>query len=95
MFPQTNAPLPSLPMAWGILETRSRRHVPGTVLLNESGEDEARVSSVLKTTKHRGKTIILVPQPSNDRNDPLNWPLWVRDLISLLYGYCTLLVVGG
>lgn len=25
--------------------------------------------------------IILVPQPSDDPNDPLNWPLWKRDLI--------------
>ncbi|KAL9024865.1 MAG: hypothetical protein Q9196_006204 [Gyalolechia fulgens] len=25
--------------------------------------------------------IILVPQPSDDPNDPLNWPLWKRDVI--------------
>jgi MFS family permease len=25
--------------------------------------------------------ILLVPQPSDDPNDPLNWPLWKRDLI--------------
>lgn len=24
--------------------------------------------------------IILVPQPSDDPNDPLNWPLWKRDM---------------
>lgn len=81
-------------MAWGILEPRSRRHVPGTVLLNESSEDEAQLAG-LKSVKYRGETIILVPQPSDDPNDPLNWPLWVRDLISLVYGYCALLVVGG
>jgi len=28
--------------------------------------------------------IILVPQPSDDPNDPLNWPLWRRDLITLI-----------
>lgn len=28
--------------------------------------------------------IILVPQPSDDPNDPLNWPLWKRDLILLI-----------
>lgn len=81
-------------MAWGILEPRSRRHVPGTVLLNESNEDLAQHAG-LKSVRRGGETIILVPQPSNDPNDPLNWPLWVRDLLSLLYGYCTLLVVGG
>lgn len=28
--------------------------------------------------------IILVPQPSDDPNDPLNWPLWRRDLIAFI-----------
>lgn len=28
--------------------------------------------------------IILVPQPSDDPNDPLNWPLWKRDLITFI-----------
>ncbi|KAM0287688.1 hypothetical protein ACHAQH_000218 [Verticillium albo-atrum] len=28
--------------------------------------------------------IILIPQPSDDPNDPLNWPLWKRDLITFV-----------
>jgi hypothetical protein len=28
--------------------------------------------------------ILLVPQPSDDPNDPLNWPLWRRDLITCI-----------
>lgn len=28
--------------------------------------------------------IVLVPQPTDDPNDPLNWPLWRRDLITLV-----------
>ena len=28
--------------------------------------------------------IILVPQPSDDPNDPLNWPLWKRDMILVI-----------
>jgi MFS family permease len=28
--------------------------------------------------------IVLVPQPSDDPNDPLNWPLWKRDLITFI-----------
>jgi hypothetical protein len=28
----------------------------------------------------RGTDIVLVPQPSNDINDPLNWPSWKRGL---------------
>lgn len=28
--------------------------------------------------------IILIPQPSDDPDDPLNWPLWRRDLITFI-----------
>lgn len=28
--------------------------------------------------------IVLVPQPTDDPNDPLNWPLWRRDLITFV-----------
>ncbi|KAI4135247.1 MAG: hypothetical protein L6R39_007851, partial [Caloplaca ligustica] len=35
----------------------------------------------LHLKKDRTGTIILVPQPSDDPNDPLNWPLWKRDMI--------------
>lgn len=28
--------------------------------------------------------ILLVPQPSDDPNDPLNWPLWQRDIILII-----------
>lgn len=44
-------------------------------------------SSILKSSlvtarhKHkRGTDIVLVPQPSDDLNDPLNWPAWKRGL---------------
>ncbi|KAK6376596.1 uncharacterized protein PV06_05868 [Exophiala oligosperma] len=68
-------------MALGILEP-GVEHVPGTVYVYES---EQRHADLLETARHlkRDKTgrIILVPQPSNDPNDPLNWPLWQRDCI--------------
>jgi MFS family permease len=39
----------------------------------------------LKVQKTRsGESIILIPQPSDDPNDPLNWPLWRRDLICFI-----------
>jgi len=31
---------------------------------------------ILKRGTGRYKDIILVPQPSDSPNDPLNWPLW-------------------
>lgn len=46
--------------------------------------------SHLKTDKP-GK-IILVPQPSDDANDPLNWPLWKRD--SILAILCLVSVIS-
>jgi hypothetical protein len=36
---------------------------------------------VVSRHKHkRGTDIVLVPQPSDDINDPLNWPAWKRAL---------------
>ncbi|KAL8878277.1 MAG: hypothetical protein Q9198_003872 [Flavoplaca austrocitrina] len=32
----------------------------------------------------KSNAIILVPQPTDDPNDPLNWPLWKRDVILLI-----------
>ncbi|KAK3312729.1 major facilitator superfamily domain-containing protein [Apodospora peruviana] len=89
-------------MAWGILEDTSSGlgHVPGTALLEEdfTGEEGSAAHHShehLKKTVVRGETIILVPQPSDDANDPLGWPLWTRDLLFLLYAYCGLLCIGG
>ncbi|OCK73837.1 MFS transporter-like protein [Lepidopterella palustris CBS 459.81] len=72
-------------MGLGILNDTKLLHVPGTATVLD---DEARLQE--ENTVHdpnlkydfTGK-IILVPQPSNDPNDPLNWPLWRRDLILL------------
>jgi hypothetical protein len=58
-------------MALGILETQVE-HVPGTVYVYASDQ---RRAELLENAQHlkRDKTgrIILVPQPSNDPNDPL------------------------
>jgi MFS family permease len=62
-------------------------HVPGTVLLN----DEAAHTEVAAGLKHgtgRNAHIVLAPQPSEDPNDPLNWPQWRKEFSAmvLLYG---------
>ncbi|KAK7903649.1 hypothetical protein LTR67_001669 [Exophiala xenobiotica] len=68
-------------MALGILEPRVE-HVPGTVYVYESEQRHAELLEVARHLKRdRTGRMILVPQPSNDPNDPLNWPLWQRDLI--------------
>lgn len=57
--------------------------VTGTfAMLRESGENQTLEN--VKTTK---KGIILNPQPSEFRRDPLNWPLWKRDAALLVVGW--------
>ncbi|KAB5580385.1 major facilitator superfamily domain-containing protein [Coniochaeta sp. 2T2.1] len=83
-------------MPWGILEDKSGLgHVPGTALLEELNDPGFQHHEHLKKTVHNGQVIILVPQPSDDPNDPLNWPLWSRDLLLAFYSYCCLICIGG
>lgn len=83
-------------MPFGILNTRdSVEHVQGTSLLRVDSLEEAEAASGLERGTGKHATTILIPQPSRDPNDPLRWPLWQRDLIFLLYLYCTILCAGG
>ncbi|EON66743.1 hypothetical protein W97_05989 [Coniosporium apollinis CBS 100218] len=72
-------------MGLGVLEDRKLDHVPGTatVLDDEARQREENVvvDPNLKYDRSGPHPIILVPQPSDDPNDPLNWPLWKRDVI--------------
>jgi hypothetical protein len=81
-------------MVWGILGTDRLEHVPGTAVLEEV-DNATNISTVLKRGKGRHEHTVLVPQPSNDGNDPLHWPIWQRDLLLCLFLYCALLCVGG
>lgn len=40
----------------------------------------------LKHGTGRFSHVLLVPQPSDSPNDPLNWPLWKKDLILFIVG---------
>ena len=40
----------------------------------------------LKHGTGRFSHVLLVPQPSDSPNDPLNWPTWKKDLILFLVG---------
>ncbi|KAH6972741.1 major facilitator superfamily domain-containing protein [Ilyonectria sp. MPI-CAGE-AT-0026] len=79
-------------MAFGVFETSGNEFVPGTSRLEE---DATSRSTQLKKAGGNDSDTVLVPQPSNNPNDPLNWPLWQRDLILLLLCYCTNICVGG
>lgn len=78
----------------GVLEPSNHlEHVPGTALLEETTNDHQ--GALLKRGSGKDSEVVLVPQPSRDPNDPLNWPLWQRDLILTLYAFLTLTCVGG
>ncbi|KAF7156855.1 hypothetical protein CNMCM5623_000700 [Aspergillus felis] len=74
-------------MGLGVLEDKVLDHVPGTsYILEDRTSDYTAVDSHLKYDRSGDVPILLVPQPSDDPNDPLNWPLWRRDLI--LFALC-------
>jgi hypothetical protein len=54
------------------------QHVPATVVLDE-GTALTDATSALKHGTGRNADIVLVPQPSADPNDPLNWPRWRKE----------------
>ncbi|KAK4215311.1 major facilitator superfamily domain-containing protein [Rhypophila decipiens] len=74
-------------MGLGILEDASMEHVPGTTRYFDDPERPQYAADGvqgLKCDTSGPVPIILVPQPSDDPNDPLNWPLWKRDLITFI-----------
>ncbi|KOS18671.1 putative MFS-type transporter [Escovopsis weberi] len=73
-------------MGFWILEPKGSEKVPGTThFFDDPGQPQIASEtqrSNLKCDNSSGSPIILIPQPSDDPNDPLNWPLWKRDLIT-------------
>ncbi|KAK3679515.1 hypothetical protein LTR78_001076 [Recurvomyces mirabilis] len=76
-------------MGLGVLDDRHLEHVPGTALLTDVVDADAHHhhgdldTTVLRHAQKNGKDsdVLLVPQPSRSPNDPLNWPLWKKDLM--------------
>ncbi|KAH7355737.1 major facilitator superfamily domain-containing protein [Pyrenochaeta sp. MPI-SDFR-AT-0127] len=63
-------------MGLGILDTHPGIEVlPGTVVLAEKEAHSEELTKFLKHGKGRYAHIVLSPQPSDDPNDPLNWPM--------------------
>jgi MFS family permease len=69
--------------------------------MNDASQELGGVdTSRLKHGTGRNAHIVLVPQPSDDPNDPLNWPQWKKEMIIILVSgaalmatavYCTIL----
>ncbi|KAI0966967.1 major facilitator superfamily transporter [Xylaria arbuscula] len=73
-------------MGLGILDVPG--HVPGTTRYFDDPDRPQTTDTVnargLKCDYSGPVPIILNPQPSDDPNDPLNWPLWQRDVITFI-----------
>ncbi|KAK5462863.1 hypothetical protein LTS15_002575 [Exophiala xenobiotica] len=71
----------------GILEDKNLAHVPGTVILDEQNAHSEEVTAGLKHATGKNSHIVLVPQPSEDPNDPLNYSATKKLIILLILGY--------
>lgn len=76
---------------FGILEDKKLPHIPGTVILNQKVADAENLTAALKHGSGKDSHIILVPQPSDDPNDPLNWSATRKFIIVLIVGLGTIL----
>lgn len=78
-------------MAFGILEDNKLSHVPGTSLLEDQVQDNNGVSAPTNSTAHlkhasgKNSDIILIPQPSDDPNDPLVLPSCIFLVYKIFY----------
>lgn len=68
--------------------------VTGTVVMMASHNDDEDGNKEDDGLKRTDKGIVLEPQPQNDPNDPLNWPIWRRDLALLVIGFHSF-IIGG
>ncbi|KAK1138890.1 hypothetical protein N8T08_001679 [Aspergillus melleus] len=80
-------------MGLGIVEDSALAHVPGTsdILQSETSNEHATINPNLKYDRSGSVPILLVPQPSDGPNDPLNWPLWKRDVTLLALSFVSVL----
>ncbi|KAK8196774.1 hypothetical protein M8818_006941 [Zalaria obscura] len=78
----------------GILEDKALPHVPGTVILDEAQAHSGDVTGNLKHGRGKNSHIVLVPQPSDDPNDPLNWPQSKKILCMAIVGFGAMLYAG-
>ncbi|RPA75323.1 putative MFS transporter [Ascobolus immersus RN42] len=72
-------------MGLGILEPKSGHHVPGTTRMEEKNSVDSRGRDPnLKYCPHSKGDVVMVPQPSEDPNDPLNWTYLKRDMMLVI-----------
>ena len=75
-------------------DTSRLENVPGTVLLNDEAAHAEEKTHDLKHGTGKDAHIVLSPQPSEDPNDPLNWPMWRKELIIVILSLGAMLHAG-
>ncbi|AEO68508.1 uncharacterized protein THITE_2090020 [Thermothielavioides terrestris NRRL 8126] len=77
-------------MPFGIIDCKKMEVVPGTAFMTDQDDLPPEYADIprelLKHGTGRYKDVILVPQPSDDPNDPLNWPQWRKELCLFIVG---------
>ncbi|KAM7218614.1 serine/threonine kinase 16 [Rhypophila decipiens] len=85
-------------MPFGILECKKMEMVPGTAFMSDQDDLPPEFADIprdrLKHGTGRFKDVILVPQPSDSPNDPLNWPQYQKEVILLIVSF-TAAIVGA
>ncbi|PHH79882.1 hypothetical protein CDD82_2107 [Ophiocordyceps australis] len=84
-------------MGLGILEPAPGQKCPGTSRYYDDPNHAQKATSLdssLKCDTSGSVPIILTPQPSDDPNDPLNWPLWKRDMITSILCFAAVLATS-
>ncbi|TVY90722.1 putative MFS-type transporter [Lachnellula willkommii] len=74
-------------MAWGVLEDYKMGTVPGTTLLSKKGDLSGDVATDASVKK--AGNIVLIPQPSDSVNDPLNWSNTNKNVIIWLLAFAS------
>ncbi|KAH7361208.1 major facilitator superfamily domain-containing protein [Pyrenochaeta sp. MPI-SDFR-AT-0127] len=75
----------------GVLEDKHLAHVPATVILSEEEHQRVEATAGLKRGTGKDANIILIPQPSEDPNDPLNWTSTKKWVIMIIVAYGSVL----
>lgn len=78
-------------MGLGILQSKTIGQVPATVILDETAAHSALSPSV-KHIEDTNSRIVLVPQPTDDPNDPLNWSKFEKHSILCIICLGTIVV---
>ncbi|KAF2447159.1 MFS general substrate transporter [Karstenula rhodostoma CBS 690.94] len=75
----------------GVLEDKHLHHVPATVILAEEENQRTEATAGLKHGTGKDADVVLIPQPSEDPNDPLNWSTAKKLVIMAVISYGSIL----